>query len=833
MAGDSPTSTTSFGSTAGLRTRSKSISVDQRAMRAGVLTPPLVSPSPQYVATLPAAQLIAAASRTRDSGSHDCIAGEVVVTSSSLTLLNGFLDHLLYNILLAAKSTKISAIRPAVAEVLRPRLAKEVVDAADEELGEYMDGTEDEELSEFRGGQEPTGSFELERSWRLIRLKCMVYGQLGDMEEEDEEDHVQQEGLDEDIGRPNRFSNHIGHITPAAAIFLTSILEYIAESALRLAGENARNRAGRLRLGEDMVEQRYSEEDYTLIVDDLDMEKVALNPTFGRLWRSWRKHLRVPGMQNSRSRESLIQRCRSSTTVRSRQSSIGTLESVNEYRVRRVSPEPPISEGPKDTKDDESTIPADIPLPLSDNDIDEIEVPGFRAQLAIAIPARSMRPRSLIISNTPTSSTRSDSPKVRSAPPISNNSSTHNRSQSVPEWMKSISVVPVEPTQRSSSLASSKGGSEPLETMPEVEEPEPSSTTFHATPFQPSIDRLRIDTRQPDSLEPSVSLPSDFEGSISPVSSLHSETFDTNNYPSRPSQEDGPGFMSRIATQEDFYEISPAFNPSHLAVDEKADGDVYETIPGRNHQHNWEHRSSANDNNRGDYHAGNDADDQHPIVETAFVSSSNPNKPSQAPPPRLTPLREMVAAASDSPEQQTSPYSSNRNQSRTSVSGESDRSLTPRAKALSNVKTSGNGSSAQRHSPLSATALQGVERAGVQRVTPPPNTPRDSMIGKPRRSESVGSYRDRRPITSGSGTSRVSSKLGGLVNFQAADNPMPTADSGMYEKADEPADLDQLIQSDETIHFTLTPKNMREIEVYCFLIYVFCPEYIYIFASIY
>ena len=64
-------------------------------------------------------------------------------------------------------------------DVLKPRLAKEALSAAEEELSE-LGGAEDEQ-TEFRGGQEPGGDFDLVRSWKLTRLRCMVYTRLGDM----------------------------------------------------------------------------------------------------------------------------------------------------------------------------------------------------------------------------------------------------------------------------------------------------------------------------------------------------------------------------------------------------------------------------------------------------------------------------------------------------------------------------------------------------------------------------------------------------------------------------------------------------------------------------
>jgi len=102
-----------------------------------------------------------------------------LLTPAALSLLNGFLDNILYNILASSKSTQLARIRSAMVDVLKPRLAKEALSAAEEELSE-LGGAEDEQ-TEFRGGQEPGGDFDLVRSWKLTRLRCMVYTRLGDM----------------------------------------------------------------------------------------------------------------------------------------------------------------------------------------------------------------------------------------------------------------------------------------------------------------------------------------------------------------------------------------------------------------------------------------------------------------------------------------------------------------------------------------------------------------------------------------------------------------------------------------------------------------------------
>ena len=229
-----------YGDTSPLtRSRSVSMSSDGPA-RSMLSSPPPVDPSPAFIAASSASQIVSVDMDQNEVIPHD--GEEGCINSNSLSLLNGFLDYLLFSFLASAKSTELTALRPAIADVLKPRLAKEVIAAADEELGEYMGDDEEAELQEFRGGHAPHGEFDLVRAWKLARLRCMVYTRLGDLEEEEEDEYIAREGLDETAGAPRRFSGHAGNITPAAAIFLTSIIEYLGEHALLIAGENARNR---------------------------------------------------------------------------------------------------------------------------------------------------------------------------------------------------------------------------------------------------------------------------------------------------------------------------------------------------------------------------------------------------------------------------------------------------------------------------------------------------------------------------------------------------------------------------------------------------------------
>ena len=133
-----------------------------------------------------------------------------------------------------------------------------------------------------------------------------------------------------------------------------------------------------------------------------------------------------------------------------------------------------------------------------------------------------------------------------------------------------------------------------------------------------------------------------------------------------------------------------------------------------------------------------------------------------------------------------------------------------------------------RHREVKAVNTVGTERAAVQRITHSPVFARDS--GLPAARTSTSSNRDIRPHTSASGTSQLSHKIKGLIGRESVDGivqPVATrnssGDSGS-SLSDKPSangakpltkqqSFEQLIKSDETIQYTLTPKNMRDMEV--------------------
>lgn len=399
-----------------VRSRTQSISSDRPStIGSGLMSPPLsVSPEAAFIAASAASQIV-----TNDHDSHADTwydqhgiepSGETAVVSpSALRLVNSFLDQLLFNFLSVSRSTALSSLRPAVIEVLKPKLAKDAINQADEELREYLGGDDDDEPA---AAQDPRAArnWDLELIWKRTRLRCMVYSSLGDMEEEDEDYHMEHEHLDAGL------SDRLSEVVPAAvAIFLTSILEFMGEAALVAAGQAAfhRMRAKHEKELKDGARSPTNAAD-RIVVDEFDMERVALDRTLGRLWRAWKKKIRSPaavsdsGISKPHTRES----GRGTNAQHMRQSS---LILGNESSVPATVPEPAHEGGLEDGKNipseetgceapgEEYLLAASIPLPMTDNDIDEIEVPGLAlypddAVDSLIAPLRTdTRPKSLII----------------------------------------------------------------------------------------------------------------------------------------------------------------------------------------------------------------------------------------------------------------------------------------------------------------------------------------------------------------------------------------------------------------------------------------------------
>ncbi|KAI0012238.1 hypothetical protein F4779DRAFT_81974 [Xylariaceae sp. FL0662B] len=348
------------------RSRTQSLSSDRPStIGHGLMSPPLsVSPEAAFIAQSAASQIVTNDHDTHSEAWYDEVgiepSGETsLVSQSALQLANNFIDQLLFNIIAVAKSTTLSALRPAVSEVLKPKLAKDAINQADEELREYLGGGEVEVLVHSPTTESPR-DWDLELAWKRTRLRCMVYSSLGDMEEEDEDYHMEQEHL---RGDSDDIMSDL--ISPAVAIFLTSILEFMGEQVLIVAGQAAFNRL-RARYEKDLKEGARTPMDICdrLVVEELDMERVALDRTLGRLWRAWKKRIRTP-MEPNYSRP--FSRSSSAGLPHQRRESAAT-DHISAFPTPEERDTDMDTGDGRQNPDPEKVDPATLPLPDSDVD---------------------------------------------------------------------------------------------------------------------------------------------------------------------------------------------------------------------------------------------------------------------------------------------------------------------------------------------------------------------------------------------------------------------------------------------------------------------------------
>ena len=367
--------------------RTQSYTSDRHAMstRSNIACPPFVKPEPVYISSSAASQWVSA----------ELDDDELSVADAPLGLLNSFLDQILYQILSAARSIRLPQLRKAVPEVLQQRLSREAIRSADEELKEYDIDDDDEEPSDSYDGQEPPRSFDLDHAWKLARLRCMVYTRLGDLEEDDALEIIEREQLDGN-GEARHFTSNSSAVTPAAAIFLTSVLEYLEEQALYHAGILAQKRLSKLQAqGQEESAQsagRTNRDADNHSVEEIDMLRLGREGPLMRIWRSWRSNIRSPRGETF-ARPFSPDRLDEPNRAQNGHSHSGSAVTP------MTSPHMTIAEALGERE------PAQVPLPISHNDVNEIEVPGLAPEIgededapSTAEPAaeKAKRPTSMV-----------------------------------------------------------------------------------------------------------------------------------------------------------------------------------------------------------------------------------------------------------------------------------------------------------------------------------------------------------------------------------------------------------------------------------------------------
>lgn len=898
--------------------RSQSVSSDRTSISTtpSLASPPPVSPDPAYIAASAASQIVTSDHQNQVEDWFDGNGGKdetdtIAVSPASLTLINGFLDQLLFSILAFARSTSIAALRPAVAEVLKPRLAKDAIDGADQELQEFLGGGDAEELSAFHHGQhQHRGKWDLGLVWRRTRLRCMVYTRLGDMEEEDEEMYIEQEHLEHATNGDRRISRELALVSPAAAIFLTSILEFIGEHALMVAGEAAANRM-------DIRQHRHEPNGSTattemprLAVEDIDVEKLAFNTTLGRLWRSWKKRVRSANMSGSRplSREMMRRRAASASASPSMsevEDPSHVHETVSRPSVHEVlEEEQEAARTPRNSQSDDAPHDHEVPEPTSR----PATGPGLRA---------GDRPQSMMVYGQPPTDS-SGTPRISPSP------SGHpqeirkrpgyperrKRSSSLPNLRTGSGVSPpddafadsdktrdrfissghgqphvgelVSPDQGNPRLQPEEdAGSEADDILSPDQDGDPvdlgtlsgytgsqsSQCLTGSTMAVPGMRSFKVDRgresllllRPPVELEASTNWPIREHAGRASSTNISTDPAVTNEglpyggnrkrnaqsaertktygvYRADEDNEPRQPFLHGGWTSEQEWkrhlESLQEIPPSTLAV-LYADPSLLRTtaeIEGRAQKQNITQfppraasmpRSYVDGNNRGlRQNPINTA--AHPLEAEYGVYPLTRLKESKNIDYNVSDDASSVAPSDSTPQLGKKPLlkTASESNSKNQIPSSPSSSVPSR----SGRSPGGNEPMPKRKAPPSLDT-SGPARATVQRINP---SPKEQSLLLSR--TSTGSNREVRPHTAASGTSQFSQKVKGLIGRESTDSatrPPATrsssAGSGSNGSEKRTASssvgfakqqsFEQLIKSDETIQYTLTPKNMRNLEV--------------------
>lgn len=871
---------------------SLSLSSERTSMSASpsLASPPSVAPDPMYIAASTASQIITNDHQSQIDDWFDEHGGRVdaetaVISPASLILVNSFLDQLLFSILACARSTSILSLRPAVTEVLKPRLAKDAIDGADDELHEFLGGGDDEELSAFHNGQESRGKWDLNLVWRRTRLRCMVYTRLGDMEQEDEEMYIERERMEDANEDHRRLSRELGIISPAAAIFLTSILEFIGEHALMIAGEAAFNRREIRQLRHDHGSAGNPNGTERVVVEDIDIEKLAFNATLGRLWRSWKKRVRTPSVSYSRplSRDLARRRVASSSAS----PSVSEVDESNQSN--HDVPRPSLGEVLQEEHEPNAAAASSVNSPINARGL-VIGLAETTSDETSMVKERSdNRPRSMMLyphpfvflplANLPGSNSSNEG--THAYPGLAPaRSRWHQRSASLPSPglspyisqhetfftpMESPELILAPQDDRSdipedgslrekdtSTVPGDDAGSEVSTAHRDVE-----SHSNSETPAKGMSPAKSHETSPADAPVEGRSIsPESLRNASSPIPAGHdAESEESSPDATKKTQhaaldfKTGPntitdavqnGNDSSVAktpaereTQDARDDLRPMSSATMQGQKIRADDEIR---PQNESLRLGKRSAPVKSIPRSDPDAGDstrppkDQSSSDIHLTPAKVTSLAPSSEHGAPP--LTPLRELMEAAHDTSDDSSSlTPSHDATKSDPLVLTEASHnhgSSSPESRTSSNIsptKRSSRGNQTfDSRKDLTSVNATGNDRAAVQRISPSPVLAREPLGPLARTSTSSN-----RPHTSASGTSQLSHKIKTLIgresnegNRQPALRRTSSVESGttsdtQSEKTPEAVDtqrsFEELIKSDQTIQYTLTPKNMRDMEV--------------------
>ena len=203
-----------------------------------------------------------------------------IISTDGLQALNAFIDELLFILVDTAKGLETTRIKSAVYQIFPTALGKNAIVEAELEAKKYIDGGGKDTSNHLgNSGQSATSSLfnaesdetRVEQVFEQFRTKCQYYSTLG-----------------ERLGSPAGSPNNAIVVPTLIAIYVTAVLEHIAEYVLQIASTIADRQDHA-----DMVTVR---EIYVALLEDRQIEhtfEIMILKT--QLQKRFRHSLIMPG----------------------------------------------------------------------------------------------------------------------------------------------------------------------------------------------------------------------------------------------------------------------------------------------------------------------------------------------------------------------------------------------------------------------------------------------------------------------------------------------------------------------------------------------------------
>lgn len=217
-----------------------------------------------------------------------------IISTDGLQAINAFLDELLFILIDTAKGLETSRIKSAVYQTFPTALGKNAIVEAELEAKSYLDmGGKDTSNHMGNSGQSATSSMfnadsdetRVEQVFEQFRAKCQYYSKLG-----------------ERLGSPAGNSSNSVVVPTLIAIYVTAVLEHVAEYVLQVASTIAdrQDHADMVTVREVYValqEDRQIEGTFEIMILKAQLQKRFRNSLIMPGTGSKRKHIFVDILQ--------------------------------------------------------------------------------------------------------------------------------------------------------------------------------------------------------------------------------------------------------------------------------------------------------------------------------------------------------------------------------------------------------------------------------------------------------------------------------------------------------------------------------------------------------